>query len=280
MQVQSSHVPLEDTHCTQHIILTIRHIIPELQTWKVYSKIKTQDNGHQANRKVTGGCLLSITVSKRYVFLDASKILFSTSYKHPQPTVPGKTRGKKSLPHDIYIFFAGSLRHWNLYHSFILKKPLPPYIVVSFSFNTLRIMQDSSQEMIHEMSSNNLHNTASHLLVHPYQAWLSLSFSKLLFSENIPLYIYRYIARPVSSAVASVFSLHRPMFVRNLTANSLLLQTTSQTIVNAYCCLAQEPFNHASINFFNVFSGALASQQRISAWRLPFLFLGTFYTIM
>lgn len=53
---------------------------------------------------------------------------------------------------------------------------------------------------------------------------------------------------------------HRPTFVRNLTVNSLLFQTTSQTFVSTYCCLAQSPLSHALNTSFNVFSDALARQ--------------------
>lgn len=51
-----------------------------------------------------------------------------------------------------------------------------------------------------------------------------------------------------------------PHFITNLTANSSLLQTTSQPFVSAYCCFAEALFNHALINSFNVFSDVSARQ--------------------
>lgn len=73
---------------------------------------------------------------------------------------------------------------------------------------------------------------------------------------------------------------HRPMFVRNLTANPLLLQTTSHTFVSAHCCLAQAPLNHALITSFNDFSDALARQLSPTesfCIKATLPFLGTFY---
>lgn len=125
MKVQWSHVPLEDTNCTQHIFLTSRHIITELQTGQVYSKIKTQDTAHhnlvhprgQTGRWQQAACCQLL--SQETMFSLILQKYYSAHLRgiHSQ-LCQARQKAKKVFLMTSIFFSAGRLRNWALYHSF------------------------------------------------------------------------------------------------------------------------------------------------------------------